>query len=142
MAKKKILKIELDNDFLLIGISSALNDYRLSWFLNRFQNIEISKQENFEFNVKDVNLKFNIYKGSINQNKELLLINNRNEESVQFLKIKSLDFFIKINDKNFDASELISYLREIPNVLSVFIIEPEKQTKQVQKIISNYIVCL
>ena len=63
MKKTQNIKIELESDYVLIGIVSSENDYKLSWLLNKNLNIEFVSDDAIE--VKSVgqaeNLKFALY---------------------------------------------------------------------------------
>lgn len=51
---KSVLKIEFDYNFSLIGISSYLRDYRISWTLNKVLGIELKKEKDYEIALKNL----------------------------------------------------------------------------------------
>ncbi len=121
MAKKLHLDLKYVPEFEVIGIFTSLVDYRLCWLINKnlskkFQKINDirltpykSKNKEyfslFEYKNQDLEIKYYLLKNY--SGRQLLLPDN-----------KSLDYLmlLKSNEIRIDINELISKLRNIPQI--------------------------
>ncbi len=136
MAKTKKLKISIHKNFRLIAVSGSLNDYNLVWHLTKILNVNFIKAENLEFVVPNNILKYNIYKSD---NENISIICNKDENDIPLIKIKNVDYFLKITNANFNYKDLIKDIRNIDNVTTVFIVDIDSQVKSIQNSIFNLI---
>ena len=140
----QLLTLDLEDDYLLIGIHSTEEDYRLAYLLNthlktkliRFKHTLDFKDSTAEFPLfefKDENNLINYY---LINNKYSQLVNNQKNEglfegnySTIFYLIpekKKVDFFLKIegcNQQNF-ARTLVAKLNNINQIITSYSIEP------------------
>ncbi|GAB7255826.1 IPExxxVDY family protein [Polaribacter sp. OB-PA-B3] len=129
-----------EEEYSLIGIHTALEDYRLAYLLNKNLNIKFSKStKNLEFE-KDKNLaSFSIYNFSSKKyDYDWFLIANsfKNENQTQSSELllttetrtylipekKKVDFFIKISGEVGDA----------------YVINTVKKIKEIEQVITSY----
>lgn len=130
--KKKThkLSVKSEYDFILIGISSQENDYRICWSINQELATDLVKTEN----LKIFNRKFNvaqefslyIYENEENLNK-FQLISNKCDNGYYIPELKNIDFFLQIFGEGDDEyrNMVIAKLKSIDIVAGVFVIDPE-----------------
>jgi hypothetical protein len=61
MAKKLFLDFEDQIIYSIIGISSALKDYRLMFYLNKLSGFEFKRAEPFIFNINGTDFLYSLY---------------------------------------------------------------------------------
>ncbi|WP_456378730.1 IPExxxVDY family protein [Lutibacter sp.] len=139
----QLLTLELEDDYLLVGIHSTEEDYRLAYLLNkhlktkliRFKHPLDFKDSNAEFPLfeyKDVNNFMNYY---LINNKYSQLVNNQQEglfegnySTIAYLipEKKNVDFFLKIegcNQQNF-VNSVVDKLNNIQQIITSYSMEP------------------
>ena len=120
------LKVELDVDFHIIGVSCHLKDYRFVWKVNNAIESNFCKTEFYEhFENK---LFFSNYKYNID-NQDVFIISNKSQGGYLIKKTKQIDYWLKVN-YNVDDSTLngwIDKINEIEDVLALTRIESNKQ---------------
>jgi len=139
----QLLTLELEDDYLLIGIHSTEEDYRLAYLLNthlktkliRFKHCLDFKNSNAEFPLfeyKDEQKLINYY---LINNKYSQLVNNQKSKglfdgdysttSYLIPEKKKIDFFLKIegcNQLSF-AKNLVDKLNNIQQIITSYSIE-------------------
>ena len=128
MTRLKKMKLEIDDEieFPILGISTALGDYRLAWELNSKLKLKFQRsQEGKFFTIPDKSKK-NIdyeYYSYVNEEEmsKFFLVKNKQKGSTLFSDRERLDFFLVLRD-NFvwDEEDLLSDLRKIKGVIAVF----------------------
>ncbi|MCG8411725.1 MAG: IPExxxVDY family protein [Bacteroidales bacterium] len=135
-AKKKIYKLNTNGcNYILIGIASHQNDYRLTWALNDKLNYNFIKTKDLV--VYDSKLKversFVTYYLSDKPELNCYLIANKSEQGFLLSNMKNIDFILKISyDESVEfIKDLLIKLREIDVVMIAFILESllDKQFK-------------
>ena len=120
--KKVKLTYKPDYNFVLIGISSHENDYKLAWSINNTLNLNFSKKDDLTIYDKkhSVSLPFSVF--SHNDETNLLsynLISNRCENGFLIKEINNFDFFIQIygdlSDK--EVTEILNKLKKDSNII-------------------------
>ncbi|MBK7107686.1 MAG: IPExxxVDY family protein [Bacteroidetes bacterium] len=56
MAKKSVLKISTEYDFVLAGLICGLPDYRLCWYLNHALMLDFSKAEDITITIPELHI--------------------------------------------------------------------------------------
>ena len=126
MTRVKRIKLELDEEmeFPILGISTALNDYRLAWQLN--ENLDLSFQkENNVFTLPNKQKELKSYEYYLHQNEDDLskyfLVKNSQQVSVLFSDSEKLDFFLILRENYIHPIEdLIRDLRMINGIVAIF----------------------
>ena len=140
----QLLPFDLEDDYLLIGVHSTDEDYRLAYLLNKHLKIKLTRfKDNLDFknSVAEFPLfEFKDEKNFINyyliNNKHLQVSNNQfkgglfggNYSSTTYLipEKKNIDFFLKIegcNQSNF-ISDLVENLNKISQIITSYSIDP------------------
>jgi hypothetical protein len=140
----QLVTLELEDDYLLIGIHSTEEDYRLAYLLNKHINtkfVRFKHELDFEnsnakfplFEFKDDSKQLNYY--LINNKFRQLVINQENQglfngnyTTITYLipEKKNVDFFLKIegcNQQNF-LNSVVQKLNNIQQVITSYTIEP------------------
>jgi hypothetical protein len=134
-AKKKIHKLAFDfeSDFKLIGIASHENDYRLSWAINKFLNIDFIKADDLLIHhpKHKIEAHYSMYTyfdedNFIGYN----LISNKSEKGFLLPQMTNIDFILKVSEEtNADQlNNLLKSLKKIDIIITAFFIEdlPDK----------------
>lgn len=119
MVVKKLLEPEDDIDFSIIGISSHIKDYRLSWEINRRMKIDLEKGEDL-FAVdreNDYGFSTSMYFDE-ESHIECVLINNKNEGGVLVSDHPKLDFLLRVTGPQHEF-EMEGFKRELMNIRSI-----------------------
>lgn len=127
---KHILKLEYDYDFILVGISCHLKDYRLSWAINKQLNIELVKSEK-ELEIFDrkegKTERFSMLEYQDPETEtQYILIANRCAEGYLVPEYRQADYFLIVREGfHLNEDELTERIREIDFVLTAFTVNIE-----------------
>ncbi|MCK5822861.1 MAG: IPExxxVDY family protein [Bacteroidales bacterium] len=120
--KKIKLTYKPDYDFVLIGISSHENDYKIAWSINNILNINLSKKKDITvFNKKySETQSFSVF--SHNDETRLVLYNlisNRCENGFLIQEFNMFDFFIQIYGEQSESyiKKLLNKLKKDNNII-------------------------
>lgn len=128
MTRVKKIKLEIDEEieFPILGLSTALADYRLAWELNSKLNLSFRKLDGSTFfsipdkNKKDIDYEYYSYVNEEEMSK-FFLVKNKQRGSTLFNDREKLDFFLVLRDNFiYEIEDLISDLRKIEGVIAVF----------------------
>jgi len=139
-----LLTLELEDDYLLIGIHSTEEDYRLAYLLNthlktkliRFKHCLDFKDSNAEFPLFEYKDEHNFINYYLINNKYSQLVNPQKNEglfednysTISYLipEKKKVDFFLKIEGSNQQnlARILVGKLNKIQQIITSYAIEP------------------
>lgn len=133
------LKYELDIDFNLVAITSALKDYRLCFFINQATGMDLKKMDDYELpNGKGGGLYFSRYCFQCEDEETgYYLFGNRGLEGGMLIpEMKGTDFFFLakqlIDEDQFDY--YVKQINQLDEVLVAKTIEPAK-LKSVENLI-------
>ncbi len=120
--KKIKLTYNPDYKFVLIGISSHENDYKLAWSINNDLNLNLSKKEDISiFNKKySETQNFSVFSHDDETNLTLYnLISNRCENGFLIQEYNKFDYFLQIYGEltDFDIKELLNKLKLNNNII-------------------------
>lgn len=128
MTRVKKIKLEIDEEieFPILGLSTALADYRLAWELNSKLNLSFRKLDDSTFfsipdkNKKNIDYEYYSYVNEEEMSK-FFLVKNKQRGSTLFNDRERLDFFLVLRDNFiYEIEDLISELRKIEGVIAVF----------------------
>ena len=138
---KKVHKLQYTPEylFLLIGISSHQNDYRLSWAINNKLNLKLIKTENLKIVNKKLSVTqfFSVYNFDDEDNQLIYnLISNRCDNGFLLEELKNIDFLLQVlGDTNESyIKNLLKGLKEIDIINTSFTINADS-LKSRQKLI-------
>jgi len=120
MPKTKIKITETDSNVLLYGITTQLDDYKLSWLLNNELNISLIKTDDYLANKKGIieELYFTAFQFT-NDNNNITLVSNKTDNSIKLINVPTIDFLLKINSSSININEFISKLRALQGIIAV-----------------------
>jgi len=121
MAKKLIIPFNIDNDFIIIGIASNMEDFRVAYFINKSLNLELKKEIDFLFyDLKakmEIAYSFYEFADEVNFVNYLLIENKKNATSlIKYWKI--YDYFLIISGTvaKFNYKEILKIISKIHNI--------------------------
>lgn len=141
MPKTQIKITEPDKNLILYGITTQLDDYKLSWIFNNELNLNLKKTDNYLANKKGITeaLQFSVYSTNTD-NGFINLVSNKNENSINLINIPSIDFLLKINNSTIDVTKLISEIKKIKGIIAVTDIQNNTNIqKKTQKEITDFL---
>ncbi len=132
MPKKSIrLDYRPEVDYLLLGIASPENDYRMSWKLNQALGWSLSKTNPLAIHLKkkEVTQEFALFSW-LNEDRMIQyhLIANKSETGTLLEELRTLDYVLKISGEidDVDVKAIQKKIRELENITTVQVLDPEK----------------
>lgn len=129
--KKKVHKLDFDleYEFILIGIVSYENDYRISWSVNKYLDLKLVKTKDLEIvNEKYPEpQKFSVYNFFNEENLfNYNLISNKCNNGFLIEELKNIDYFFQISGEFADnfKQDIVNLLKHTNGVNIVFDIDP------------------
>ena len=122
--KKRKLQAELEYNFDLYGILSALKEYKLAWRLNNALNIQLDKQQDIEIDfLKSQNLVISNFLYET-EHSQIRLLKNRSvdqfeEHSVYMVpELKKFDYLMTVQgyDDTYNSKQLKNIFVAIPGI--------------------------
>jgi len=128
---RKILKFEIDLDFVLIAVTTSLKDYRICYLINKYLNYNFVKTDDLQVemaqNSGPVLFSKYIYSWESTET-DFYFIANKGSDGYLVPEMRKTDYFLMI--KNYideeDVENLISALNKIPEIVAAVKIEPKK----------------
>lgn len=107
--KKAVLHIEHTYDFELLGLVSPVKDYKMAWLINRELNLNLVRSEDLEIEFLSLpGLKISQFFLSLPHGFVQLLknkaLNSTHQISYLIPELKSIDYFLLIQDQTFQLS--------------------------------------
>jgi hypothetical protein len=122
--------VEDDYNFLLVGISSHENDYRISWAFNTQLKMALKRTHNLQIHNPRVNeiQEFSIYRYTDSETLlQYELLSNRCDNGFLLEEMKNIDYILKISgdaSKNF-LVQLVNKIKKIDIITTAFEIDPQ-----------------
>jgi len=141
MTAKRILQVDYDYDFLLIGICTHAKDYRLCWEINKILDIKLERVDDTMLNAhtKDFGVKKGASHGELSayslyfceeeeSNNCFHVISNKSSNETLITEQKQVDYFLRIKGNNNPdyPVDIIKKLKNISIVLTAYEIDPNK----------------
>jgi hypothetical protein len=121
------LKVDQDDEHILLGIVSAEPDYKLSLSLNRILKLSLKNTAHLKVQGEKGNeITFSRFSDlSAAPDTSYILISNRSGNNFLLKKLKNIDYLLSVRDPDIISSieNLSSKLREIDSVTAVFNID-------------------
>ena len=139
MAKHRLKLYDFDQNYLLIGIHSNSEIYKIAYEINTFLKISFKREKDIEFSNN--NSIYPLYKYSslkydskmfLFANKSLnfsgiksdtLLFSEIDKASLFFPEYPKIEFFLKIEDGRFEKKDLLTKLNSCKNIISCYEID-------------------
>ncbi|TSD63964.1 IPExxxVDY family protein [Inquilinus sp. KBS0705] len=128
---RKILKFEIDFDFVLIALTTSLKDYRICYLINKYLNFNFVRQDDLKLDIGLMGgpALFSLYKHSWEATEtDFYFIGNKGSDGYLIPEMREVDYFILIRNyiDEDDLEQLISALNKIPEIVAAVKIEPKK----------------
>ncbi len=124
---KKILRVEYDFDFTLIGISSSVRDYRLCWYINKHLPLRFQRDTDLIIYNEIGNESYHsCFKFSMeNLETDLYLLSNKSGTEYIVPESKESDYFIVSTEAlNSDEEKaIVNGLNKIEVVQAAFMLD-------------------
>ena len=128
---KKVLKFEIDLDFVLIAITSSLKDYRLCYMINKGLGFNFIRGEDLHLDPlhgsSPAYFSFFEY-GWESSETEFYLISNKGSEGYLIPEMNKTDYLFMI--KNYidetDLDDIVLRLNKIPEIVAAVKVDPKK----------------
>ena len=117
--KQKIIKTTdiKKNDFVLYGLVSSANDYRIAWLLNNKLNIKLKKADDFTIEIKKLSEITNYTQFSTEDNpSNIRFISNKDANSLKLFKL-DFDYILIINKDCEYVDNIKNYLSQINEIM-------------------------
>jgi len=127
---KKILRVNYDFDFSLLGIITPMRAYRLCWFLNKQLEMNLEREEDLLLkNEQDEEMFFPKYYFYIEESEtDFYLLGNKGTDGFLIPEQKEIDFFMlvyNLPDRDGGAA-LAKKIKTLQEVQSAFTMDPRK----------------
>ena len=120
MAEKKITN-DVDTDYRLIGIASALKEYKVCYHLNQLLGCDFRKLQALVFEPKDRSRKteFSVFKAEDGEKNTFIVFSNKNMGEYLLPEISNFDYVVQIRGKFTDeyVLTLMDGIKKFPEVV-------------------------
>lgn len=128
---KKVLKFEIDLDFVLIAITSSLKDYRLCYLINRELKFNFARADDLYLDPLHGNnpAYFSIYQYNVaDQDTDFYFIANKGSEGYLIPEMNKTDYLLMIKNyfDNNELEKLLAGLNKIPEIVAAVKVDPKK----------------
>jgi len=130
MAMKKIILTDyIDYEFILIGICTQMDDFKLCWNLNKQLEIDLIRDINDITSLhqkKKVDIFFSLFNHVDTENDlHYCIISNKSLSLNLIPEQKQTDYFLKISGEIevLEPSEIVKKIKRIENVIAAFSID-------------------
>jgi hypothetical protein len=128
---RKILKFEIDLDFVLIAVTTPLKDYRICYLINRYLNFNFTKTNDLSVEIipNQDPVFFSMYTYFWEaSDTDFYFIANKGSDGYLIPEMRKTDYFLMI--KNYidedDLDNLVSSLNRIAEIVAAVKIDPKK----------------
>ena len=128
---RKILKFEIDLDFVLIAITTSLKDYRICHHINKHLNFGFTKSPDLEVDIVQGSepVFFSLYQYHWEASEtDFFFIANKGSDGYLVPEMRKADYFLMI--KNYidddDLDKMVTALNRIPEIVAAVKIDPKK----------------
>lgn len=121
---KHTLDVEFEYDFDLIGISCHLSDYRMCWLLNKMMELSLHRVDHDESSYHEG---FVVFSDTCTESRtDIHLMVNQGRESWLIPEKKQANYLLILNNNaRWNVADLVNDLRNLPGVLTAFVLDPE-----------------
>ncbi len=128
---RKILKFEIDLDFVLIAVTTSLKDYRVCYLINKYLNFNFARTEDLSVDIypgaPSSRFSLFLYKWEASDT-DFYFIGNKGPDGYLIPEMKKADYFLMIRNyiDESDLDNLVSALNRIPEIVAAVKIDPKK----------------
>ena len=112
-------------DYLIIGISTSLKDYKLAFSLNKAMMLSLRKGDDFIHAVPETQAYSCYFYHNHDLRRDHVLIANKNENGWLISSLRTVDYFLLISDVQGSAASpsLLKKISSVPGILTAIRIE-------------------
>tara|TARA_Y100000589_G_scaffold116586_1_gene110502 strand:- start:14191 stop:14583 length:393 start_codon:yes stop_codon:yes gene_type:complete len=124
---KKLLRVNLDTSFSLLGISCHLKDFRFAWTINKYLQLDFKKSKPY---TKEKNQEFSHYAQELDL-ETIYLFANKSQNGFIVTKMKQVDYWMLFKNTLDERAKqhYLTKIRDIDSVLAVF----EEENKKIKE---------
>ncbi|MFI5158136.1 MAG: IPExxxVDY family protein [Sphingobacteriales bacterium] len=128
---RKILKFEIDLDFVLIAVTTPLKDYRICYLINKYLNFNLAKTADLsvEIHPNTEPVYFSKYTHHWEaSDTDFYFIANKGSDGYLIPEMRKTDYFLMIKNyiDDYDLDNLVSSLNRVPEIVAAVKIDPKK----------------
>jgi len=128
---RKILKFEIDLDFVLIAVTTSLKDYRICYLINKYLDFNFLKTADLalELNQNTDPVLFSMYTHHWEASAtDFFFIANKGSDGYLIPEMRKADYFLIIRNyiDEEDLDNLVTALNRIPEIVAAVKIDPKK----------------
>lgn len=121
MVKKLTIDCEEEMSYYVIGITTTLKDYRLTFFLNKLGDFDFKRAETFVFSIKNQEFEYSIYTYADKFNMQNFYLLSNKANSVKLVPdFKHFDYIL-ILDGEFDEDYISVLTKKIKSISGVML---------------------
>lgn len=128
---RKILKFEIDLDFVLIAVTTSLKDYRICFLINKYLHFNFTKTTDLTVDLHQNAgpVYFSMYTDHWEASgTDFYFLANKGSDGYLVPEMNKTDYFLMV--KNYiddeDLDNLLSGLNKIPEIVAAVKIDPKK----------------
>ena len=127
---KKILTVEYDYDFVLIGILCQEKDYRICHEINKKLGVDFKKQDDLEIiiNKQKESSGFSLYSYINEDDQSFYLIGNKSLKGFFIPEQKQMDYFLMVKGSLFEEEKkkLLQNIKQLPIIMGIYELDTMK----------------
>jgi hypothetical protein len=128
---RKILKFEIDLDFVLIAVTTSLKDYRICYLINKYLSFGFIKAPDLAVDISQgpEPVYFSLYTCQWEESAtDFYFIANKGSDGYLIPEMRKTDYFLLIRNyiDEQDLDNLLSALNKIPEIVAAVKIDPKK----------------
>ncbi len=133
------LEVDIEFDFLLVGIYCHQMDYRLSWALNKHFRFEFKKKEDYRIKLsKGIEQSFSHYAYSDEIKKRTYhILSNKSDKGLLAKEYPGIDYFMLIEGYYDDIPQevLLQDLKKVPFIITCQFLNPDEMISKMNFIL-------
>jgi len=128
---RKILKFEIDLDFVLIAVTTSLKDYRICYLINKYLNFNFLKTNDLAIDINQTPepVYFSMYTYHWEaSDTDFYFIANKGSDGYLVPEMRKTDYFLMIRNyiDDEDLENILSNLNRIAEIVAAVKIDPKK----------------
>ena len=128
MARKPVIKLDADFDFLLIGIVTPMKDYRICWFLNNILHLSLARTTDLVISrpgtQKQMSFSRYIFCDELSRS-EFVMMENSHEADCVLPEVKEIDYLLIIKGSYYTKkkNDIVKKIKKINEVQTALLID-------------------
>jgi len=128
---RKILKFEIDLDFVLIAVTTSLKDYRICYLINKYLNFNFTRTTDLAVDIHQgpEPVYFSLFTYNWEESDtDFYFVANKGSDGYLIPEMRKTDYFLLIQNyiDEQELDKLISALNRVPEIVAATKIDPKK----------------